>query len=70
MLTSFHQLIEELALAPKQLTTKELAAAEGCCQRTAQRRLKKGRGPTYNQQKALAGAARSERKVSAGGLAR
>jgi hypothetical protein len=72
MVSRFHKLIEELAKAPQQLSTRELAAAEGISQRTAQRRQRdmSARGPRYDRQKALAGAARGGRSAQVGGMSR
>lgn len=66
-----HEIVHELAQAPTRMTTRELAQAQGCSQRTAQRRMKDGfRGPVYDRQKAIAGARGGARKPMRGGIAR
>lgn len=60
MLARVHGLIEMLARAPMEMSSRELAAAKGCSQRTARRKLAEARkrGPVYNADKARAGAQR------------
>jgi hypothetical protein len=71
MLLRVHKIVHELAQAPARMTSRELAQAQGCSQRTAQRQLKDGfRGPTYDRQKAMAGARGGARKAMRGGIAR
>lgn len=60
MLVRFHGLIEKLSRTPEQMSSREVAAAEGCSVRTARRKLAEIRkkGLIYNADKARAGAQR------------
>lgn len=60
MLVRFHGLVETLSRAPEQMSSREVAAAQGCSVRTARRKLAdiKKKGLIYNADKARAGAQR------------